>query len=101
VYIAMNRFTVAPGREDEFVEVWRRRDSYLDQVPGFKAFRLLRGEPREDHTLFISHSQWDSRAAFAAWTESEAFTKAHRQGRMPEGVVLKHPDFEGYEVCEL
>ena len=101
MYIAMNRFRIALGREPEFVEVWRKRDSYLDRVPGFLEFRLLQGEPREDCTIFVSHSRWDSRAAFSAWTDSEEFTKAHRQGRMPEGLVLSHPEFEGYEVCEL
>ena len=97
-YVAMNRFRIAPGREAEFAEVWRNRESHLDEVPGFRRFRLLQGERGEDATVFISHSEWDSRAAFAAWTESEAFTKAHRRGRTPEGLVLAHPDFEGYEV---
>ena len=98
MYIAMNRFRIAPGREEEFVEVWRKRDSYLDEVAGFRGFQLLQGERAAEHTLFISHSTWDSRAAFEAWTNSEAFTRAHRQGRTPEGLVLAHPEFEGYEV---
>ncbi len=101
MYIAMNRFSIAPGREDEFETVWRERESHLDDVPGFKSFQLLRGQRGEAVTMFISHSLWASRAAFSAWTESEAFTKAHRRGRSPEGLVLKHPDFEGYEVVDL
>ena len=99
MYIAMNRFRIAAGREDEFVQVWRERDSYLDQVAGFKSFRLLRGESGESETLFVSHSEWASRQAFSDWTNSEAFTNAHRKGRTPEGLVLAHPEFEGYEVC--
>ena len=98
MYIAMNRFRIAPGREEEFVEIWRNRDSYLDGVPGFESFHLLQGERGEEETVFISHSRWASRKAFVAWTESEAFTRAHRQGRSPEGLVLAHPHFEGYEV---
>ena len=98
MYIAMNRFRIAPGREDEFVQVWRERKSYLDEVAGFLRFKLLRGEPGDTETVFISHSEWASREAFTGWTESEAFTKAHRQGRTPEGLVLGHPHFEGYEV---
>jgi len=94
----MNRFRIAPGREEEFVQVWRERDSYLDEVPGFREFRLLQGKRGDEHTLFISHSTWASRAAFEAWTNSEEFTKAHRRGRTPEGLVLAHPEFEGYEV---
>ena len=101
MYIAMNRFSIAPGRESEFEQVWRERESYLDEVSGFKSFQLLRGVTGEERTIFISHSTWASRAAFVAWTESEAFTKAHRRGRSPEGLVLKHPDFEGYEVVDM
>ena len=36
--------------------------------------------------------------AFVAWTESEAFKKAHAQARAPEGTYLGHPEFEGFEV---
>lgn len=99
MYIAMNRFRIAPGREEDFKRVWSERKSYLDQVAGFRRFRLLEGRPGETETIFISHSEWDSRAAFQAWTDSEAFTKAHREGRTPEGTVLAHPEFEGYEVA--
>jgi len=94
----MNRFRVAAGREEDFERIWRERESYLDAVPGFQRFRLLRGERGETETRFVSHSEWTSRATFVAWTDSEAFRNAHRQGRSPEGVVLSHPEFEGYEV---
>jgi heme-degrading monooxygenase HmoA len=97
----MNRFRIAAGREEEFVAVWRERDSYLDEVPGFLSFRLLQGERGETETIFISHSEWASRKAFSDWTESEAFRAAHRRGRTPEGLVLAHPQFEGYEVADL
>ncbi|MHC4974205.1 MAG: antibiotic biosynthesis monooxygenase family protein [Planctomycetota bacterium] len=98
MYIAMNRFRIAAGREDEFVRIWRDRDSYLDEVAGFQRFRLLQGERGDSETVIISHSEWESRDHFRGWTESEAFLKAHRQARTPEGLVLGHPDFEGYEV---
>ena len=98
MYIAMNRFRIAPGREPEFVEVWKNRETYLDQVAGFKEFHLLQGERGEEETIFISHSLWASREAFVAWTESDEFVKAHRRGKSPEGLVLSHPNFEGYEV---
>jgi hypothetical protein len=34
-------------------------------------------QPAEDHTLYASHTVWESRAAFEAWTKSEAFRAAH------------------------
>ena len=98
MYIAMNRFRIAPGNEGDFERLWRERDSVLDEVPGFVQFQLLRGTSDDEATLYASHTVWDDRAAFDAWTESEAFRKAHGQARAPEGTYLSHPDFEGFEV---
>ncbi len=98
MFIAMNRFRIAPGREADFERIWRERDSHLDGVDGFLEFHLLKGSSDETRTLYASHSTWDSRAAFVAWTESEAFRKAHSQGRAPEGVYLGPPEFEGFDV---
>ena len=66
MFIAMNRFRIALGRESDFEDLWRRRDSYLDDVPGFREFHLLRGPTDEQATLFVSHTVWDSREAFDA-----------------------------------
>ena len=98
MFIAMNRFRIARGREEVFEEMWRSRESHLDGVPGFREFHLLRGPADEEATLFASHSVWDSEEDFVAWTESEAFRKAHAQARAPEGTYLEHPRFEGFEV---
>lgn len=98
MYIAMNRFRVTPGREEVFEEHWRNRESYLDEVPGFTEFHLLRGATAEECTTYISHSVWESEQAFIDWTESEAFRKAHAQARAPKGTYLGPPQFEGFEV---
>ncbi|MGR9054121.1 MAG: antibiotic biosynthesis monooxygenase family protein [Gammaproteobacteria bacterium] len=101
MYIAINRFNIAKGRESDFETVWRNRKSYLDTVPGFIEFKLLRGETGDDATVYLSHSSWQSEQAFADWTESEAFKLAHRQARSPEGVLLGPPRFEGYNSVDL
>ena len=101
MYIAMNRFNVALGQESLFEERWRQRESFLHEAPGFIAFCLLRGAAGENATVFLSHSQWQSEQAFLDWTESEAFTKAHRQAKMPSGIVLGPPHFEGYNSVDL
>jgi len=98
MFIAMNRFRIAPGREGDFESLWRSRDSHLDGVPGFREFQLLRGPSDETCTLFASHTVWDSAEAFEAWTNSESFKKAHAQARAPAGTYLGHPQFEGFEV---
>ena len=97
MFIAMNRFRIALGREAEFEAIWRGRDSQLDAVPGFSEFRLLRGPQDEESTLYASHTVWESRADFEAWTRSEAFRKAHAGAGGSEGIYLEHPKFEGFE----
>ncbi len=98
MYIAMNRFRIAVGRESDFEDLWRQRDSHLNGVPGFREFHLLRGPTEKEATLYASHSVWESREAFEAWTNSEAFKSAHAKARAPEGTYLGHPVFEGFEV---
>ena len=51
MFIAMNRFKIKPGHEQDFVDVWKERNSYLDTVPGFKEFHLLQGPGNDDFTL--------------------------------------------------
>lgn len=98
MYIAMNRFRVNEGKEDGFEKIWRTRERFVTDEPGFQTFQLLRGETEDGITPYISHSTWASKDAFVAWTKSEAFSKAHRDARSPEGTLAGHPDFSGYEV---
>ena len=77
MFIAINRFCVKSGAEGAFEKVWLSRDSYLDRVPGFVEFHLLKGPEAEDHTLYASHTVWQSKAAFQASTKSEEFRAAH------------------------
>lgn len=93
MFIAMNRFQVAPGQEGRFEQQWRDRESYLDGVPGFVRFALLRGDRASE---YISHSTWESREAFEAWTRSAAFTQAHRQGSLA-GILATHPELSLYD----
>jgi heme-degrading monooxygenase HmoA len=100
MFIAMNRFKVKKGSEDAFEQVWLNRDSQLHKVPGFVEFHLLRGPEADDHTLYASHTIWQSKATFEAWTKSEAFRAAHaRAGNETTGsLYLEHPKFEGFEI---
>jgi heme-degrading monooxygenase HmoA len=100
MFIAMNRFRVKKGSEEQFEHIWKSRDSHLERVPGFVEFHLLKGPEAEDHTLYSSHTVWQSRESFEAWTKSEEFRMAHaRAGDSSTGsLYLAHPKFEGFEV---
>ena len=36
MYLAMNRFKIVIGKEDEFETVWKNRETHLNDVKGFK-----------------------------------------------------------------
>jgi heme-degrading monooxygenase HmoA len=97
MFIAMNRFQIALGRESDFEEIWRSRDTHLDEVPGFREFHLLRGPSDDEASLYATHTVWDDRAAFEAWTKSENFRKSHAGAGAHSGIYLGHPQFEGFE----
>ena len=98
MFIAMNRFKVNAGHEDGFEGRWRGRDTYLQDVPGFLAFSLLRNATTADGiTEFLSHSTWRSRDDFEAWRTSESFRMAHSQGSV-QGVLAGPPEALLYEV---
>jgi heme-degrading monooxygenase HmoA len=94
LFIAMNRFRIAPGREAEFIDIWRNRDSHLSSVPGFKSFNLLQGPVTAEAALFASHTVWESRAHFEEWTRSEAFRAAHAGAGQKRDIYLGPPQLE-------
>jgi len=102
MYIAMNRFKVQKGSEEDFEAVWKNRDSSLAGMAGFKEFHLLRGKFHEEegYTLFASHTVWASEADFIAWTKSENFRTAHRNSGTTKVHYIGHPQFEGFSAVE-
>ena len=99
-YIAMNRFRIVKGHEQDFEDIWKTRTTYLEEVPGFLKFNLLKGPERDDHVLYASHTQWENEIHFENWTNSEAFRKAHSGAGNRGHLYLGHPEFEGFEVVD-
>ena len=97
-FIAMNRFKIALNRENDFENIWAKRETHLNNVPGFIEFHLVKGKIEDTHTLYASHSTWESRKDFENWTKSEAFRKAHKGAGAHNEIYLEHPQFEGFEV---
>jgi heme-degrading monooxygenase HmoA len=94
MFVAMNNFKVAEGKGEEFERIWRERDSYLKDVPGIVRFALLRGDVDGE---YISHSTWESRDAFVAWTQSPAFAAGHRGGSLM-GVIQGPPQVKLFDA---
>ena len=96
----MSWFKSCLGRETNFEEIWRQRDSHLEGVPSFQKFNLVRGKMDEDgtFTLYASPSVWQSENDFLNWTKSDAFRQTHKGAGEHSDVYLGHPEFEGFTV---
>ena len=98
MFIAMNRFSLLPGKEAEFEAVWSGRESHLAGVPGFISFNLMKGASDEAGTLYATHTVWQSRQAFEDWTRSEAFRAAHAGAGGTRNLYAGPPKLELFEA---
>ena len=100
MFIAMNRFKIIHGYEEDFENVWRSRDSRLKGVPGFLDFHLLKGHFDETSqvTIYASHTLWSSRDAFIEWTQSESFRDAHKNAGDNRHMYMGGPFLETFET---
>jgi len=100
MFVAMNRFKVVKGHEENFEAVWEGRDTKLGEMKGFVDFHLLRGPEAEEHTLYASHTIWATREDFEAWTKSQQFRDAHKDAGQNKVLYLGHPEFEGFSAVQ-
>ena len=98
MYIAMNRFKIVLGKEKDFENIWKNRNSHLDDVEGFINFNLIKGKEEKDYTLYASHSTWSTEEDFINWTKSESFRNAHKDAGKHRNIYIGHPEFEGFKV---
>ena len=49
MFLAMNRFKIVKGKEQEFEKVWKERDTHLEGVKGFVKFNLHKGAETESY----------------------------------------------------
>ena len=98
MYIAMNRFKIVRGKEELFEEIWKNRQSDLNNIKGFLEFHLIKGSKNDDYTLYASHSKWSSEESFIEWTRSESFRNSHKNANKHKEIYIGHPNFEGFTV---
>jgi heme-degrading monooxygenase HmoA len=60
MFIAMNRFKINLNHDEDFEQVWRERETFLSEVPGFLKFALLRGPQYDSHILYVVHKDTES-----------------------------------------
>jgi len=62
----INCFTVPTGREDRFMELWNRVNSYVSAQPGYVDHRLHRARSDDARYRFVNVVRWESAQAFQA-----------------------------------
>lgn len=95
----MNRIAVHPEYADAFEERFADRARLVDEMPGFVSNQVLR--PVNPEEPYIVLTLWESRAAFEAWTSSDAFMKGHaRSGSLPREAFSGPNRLEIHEVIQ-
>ena len=64
--ILINSFEVPAGREDEFLELWKQVNAYMQKKPGYLGHKLHHSLAPEAPYRFVNVAQWSSLAAFQA-----------------------------------
>lgn len=104
-FLAMNRFSVAAGKEAAFEQRFATRDSTLTDFDGFKGFFLLRrdggkkprdGAAPEDGYTHSTWSVWKDKASFENWRASEKKPPPPAAAR-PPSLFTKPPVASFYE----
>ena len=94
----MNKFKIIEGKEELFENIWKNRETHLENVSGFKKFHLIKGIKKDNFTIYASHSSWNSENDFFNWTKSESFRLAHKDAGKHKDLYIGHPEFEGFKV---
>lgn len=61
----INLFTVPVGRDERFLELWRRVNAYMVGKPGYRNHRLHRALSDDAPYRFVNYVEWDSEQAWA------------------------------------
>ncbi len=85
MYIVHSIFNVPVGKEDEVIDIYRKRSGLVDKAPGFINFQLLQNERKKGElTVQIS---WETKEDYLNWVTGEDYKRIHE-------LEKKYPDKE-------
>jgi heme-degrading monooxygenase HmoA len=61
----INLFTVPAGRDEQFLELWKRVNAYMAAKPGYLNHRLHRAVSDDAAYRFVNYVEWESAQAWA------------------------------------
>ncbi len=77
MYVVMNRLTVPREQASKLEEGFAHSTDRMREIPGCLNFNLLKEEGVTGDAVYLAMTAWESESAFRAWTESDAFRRAH------------------------
>lgn len=83
-YVAISRFRVRNGMEQEVVDAFRSRPHSVDSADGFIRMDVL--SPADDASEFWLITTWTDEACFRAWHQGHTYHAAHEG--IPKGLKL-------------
>ena len=97
MFVVMNRISVNPDFADAFEDRFSQRAGAVDKMPGFIRNLVLRPSTPDDP--YVVMTMWESKQAFEAWTQSDAFRKGHaRSGTLPAEAFRGPSRLEMYDA---
>jgi heme-degrading monooxygenase HmoA len=75
----MNGFTVSPGRDEAFHELWAKTAKYFTAQPGFISLRLHRAVSADAQYRWVNVANWESEAHFRAAHGTDEFRRVVTQ----------------------
>lgn len=61
----INLFTVPVGRDERFMELWKKVNVYMVAKPGYRNHRLHRALSDDAVYRYVNYVEWDSEEAWA------------------------------------
>jgi len=84
MFVAMSRFVVSNGMEEDVCAAFRRRPHMVDAAPGFVRMEVLR--PFEQPEEFWLLTWWTDEESYRRWHRSHAYHESH--AGIPRGLKL-------------
>lgn len=83
-YVAISRFRVRNGMEEEVTTAFRERPHLVDGAAGFLRMDVL--TPEDDAAEFWLVTYWRDEASFREWHHSHVYRESH--SGIPKGLKL-------------
>ena len=93
----MSRLKVISGKEVAFEEACKTHGVNTPDIKGFRRFNLIKGNMNKEYSLYIFHSEWNSKNDFINWTRSDLFNLAYKDPTPSKKLYLGPPNFDGYQ----